>query len=428
MIFGKFFRRAAALITAFCVLMMCGCSVRFGTTPQDGDIVAKPTKNASSDLEVTYAEFNQQYLYFLWQRGIEDDTDSSYADACFEQREEIINSLILTKIYLKKAKELNVPELSEEERSDIKEILDKQFEQQAMYYGKKAMGLNTDNSGSTSDISDSDSDQSGFSDEEILERGNEEFDKMLSECGITRDDIRQWSEEYTLITKVTDEIVKGVTRDDAEKQTAEGIKSIEKMYNSENKAYYYDGGYDRFWVPEGSRRIKHVLLGFDKETLTRIQAFRKEEKDEEADALRAEKAKEFTEKIEQVEKLLDDNIDFNTILLNYSADVNRSSVYPDGYLVTSSDDENFVEEFSKAAFAMEKPGDRTRCTSDYGVHIMIYASDAKPDEEAIEDITDKIYEEMCQEAIANKLNEWHDEYSYEIDREKLRIEKQALSS
>lgn len=77
---------------------------------------------------------------------------------------------------------------------------------------------------------------------------------------------------------------------------------------------------------------------------------------------------------------------------------------------------------------MEKPGDRTRCTSDYGVHIMIYASDAKPDEEAIEDITDKIYEEMCQEAIANKLNEWHDEYSYEIDREKLRIEKQALSS
>lgn len=428
MTFGKFFRKAAAAFLGICVLTVCGCSVKFNTVPQESDVVAKPGANGSADLEVTYGEFQREYRYFLMQYGIEDDTAADYSEACRKQRETIINGLIIDKIYLKKAKEMNIPELTEEERADVRETLEEQFRQQAMYYGKKALGISTDTSESdTSDSSDTSNGGSGYSDEEILARGNEEFNKSLEKCGVSRDTFIQWGEEYLIFTKVMDEIVKDITRQDAEKRFEENVKSIEELYNSENKEYYFESGYEKYWVPEGSRRIKHVLLGFDGETQTRIQAFRKDGKDDEADALREEKAADFGEKIKQVEALLDDNIDFNTILLNYSADAAASSMYPDGYFVVP-DDTHYVKEFTEAAFRMEKPGDRTVCTTDFGVHIMIYASDAKPDEEAVKKQVDSLLVELYQETVAKKTEEWQKEYDYEIDREKLRIETQTSSS
>ena len=440
--FRKIFQALTAVLLTAGVLS--GCKVRFGTTPQDSDIVAKPTSNASSDMEITYREFDQQYKYFLNQYGIKDDTDPEFADTCTEQRSSIINSLILNKIYLKKAAELNVAELSETERAQVREDLDKTFEEQAKYYGQKA--LEAESSGgdpSGSDMSDttgmssetSSESSSGSSSEpasaptdaEILARGYAKVEKMLAECGITRDDLLKWNEDYIVMTKVMDEIVKDITEDDAKKRAEEIIATLKDMYESDDRYYYFQAGYDRLWVPEGSRRIKHVLLGFGDETVTRITALRNDSKDEEADALRTEKAADFSEKIAEVERLLDDNIDFNVILLNYSADANSSSLYPDGYLVTK-DDDRYVKEFTEAAFAMENVGDRTLCTSDYGVHIMIYASDAQPDEESVKDFTDAVLNKLKQDEVDKLTEEWLAEYNYEIDREKLRISGQSVSS
>ncbi len=434
---------AAVLLVAG---LFAGCKVRFGTTPQDGDIVAKPSSNSSEDLEITYKEFDQQYRYFLSQYGIKDDTDPQYADTCREQRQNIIDSLILNKVYLKKAAELNVAELTEEETAQVREDIDRRFEEQAKYYGQTALGAansggGADGSGNTgqdsySDAgqsssvdqpSDSSSDTSSPTDEEILARGYEELDKMLAGCGITRSDIIKWSEDYIRITKLMDEIMKSVTMEAAEKRAAEIIKTLENMYNSDDRYDFFEKGYDRLWVPEGSRRIKHVLLGFGDDVVLQIGALRYAGNDDEADALRTETAAGFSERIAQVEKLLDENVDFNTILLNYSADANGSSVYPDGYLVTR-DDDRYVKEFIEAAFTIESVGGRTLCTSDYGVHIMIYASDAKPDEESVKDFTNAVFNKLCQDAVDERTEEWQAEYNYEIDREKLRIEAQSSSS
>lgn len=458
---GKIFPKSAALLLAVGVLMSCGCSVRFNTSqesgvtesqvsdvtaePQNSDIIAKPTSNGSDGMEVTYGEFNQQYLYFLTQYGIEDDTLSDIADSCKEQRQTIIDSLILNKIFLQKAKDMNVPELTEEEKASAADELNKQFEEQAKYYGQKALAeeggsdssASDDNrTGTTSDTSsesssedsgDSSSDTSLSEEDLILVRGYQELDKMLNKCGITRDDLLKWNEEYITITKVLDELVKDISHEDAEKRAADTIKTLEDMYNSDDRAYYFQAGYDKFWVPEGARMIKHVLLGFDTETQTRITALRKDGNDDEADALRAEKAAEFTDKVAEVEKLLDDNVDFNTILLNYSADASGSSAYPDGYMVVR-DDDRYVKEFTEASFVLEKIGDRTLCTSDYGVHIMIYASDAKPDEDAVKEFTENVLDQMRNEAVGKKTEEWLAEYNYEIDHERLRIEQDNSSS
>ena len=166
--------------------------------------------------------------------------------------------------------------------------------------------------------------------------------------------------------------------------------------------------------------IKHVLLGFDDDTQLEISLLRMEEKDEEADAVREEAAAALADKIAEVETLLDNNSDFNEILLHYSADAAGSSVYPDGYMVTP-DDDRYVKEFTEAAFTIDKIGGRTLCTSDYGVHIMIYASDAKRDEDSVEDFIDAAYAQMCQEEAEKKTSEWQAEYNYDINTVKLRL-------
>ncbi len=435
---SKFLRTASAALLFAGLLMTCGCSIRFGTTPQASDVVAKPFYNSEKDLEVTYGEFEQQYKYFLKQYGIEDDNDPDYADTCKEQRQTIIDSLILNKIYLKKANEMNIPELTDEERAKVAEDLDSQFEKQAKYFGEKALGVEDPGDGASdppdlSDSSDSSTDSSADStassptDEEILAKGHEELDKMLEDCGITRSDLLRWNEDYLRITKVMDEIVKDITKEVAEEQAKKIIPTLEEMYNSDNIQYYFFMGYDKLWVPEGSRRIKQVLLGFDSDTRTQIDTFRKDGKNDEADALIAEKRGELSDKIAEVEKMLDDNVDFNTILLNYSADASDASMFPDGYLVTP-DDKNYTKEFVDAAFSIEKEGGRTVCTSDYGVHIVIYIADAKPDEDAVKDFVNEVYGQLRQSEVNKKTEEWKTAYSYEIDREKLRIELESASS
>lgn len=409
--FGKFFRAAAAALLSAGLLLTCGCSVRF-----DSNIIAKPTANYSSDLEISMDEFEQQYKYFLVQYGIEDDTSFEYADICREQRQTIIESLILNKIYLKKAAELNIPGLTDEERAAVKEDLDLQFEEQAKYFGQKAY-----DEAHADDTSDPDTSQTASpTDEEIMKLGYEELDKMLAECNITREDLQRWSEEYITITKVMDEIVKDITMEDAKKDLEESLPNIQHLYESENRYYYYQAGYDKLWVPEGARMIKHVLLGFDEDTRTEINLLRMDKKGDEADALREEKAAEFADKIAEVEALLDNNTDFNTILLNYSADAAGSSAYPDGYMV-APDDDRYVQEFTDAAFTIDKIGGRTVCTTDYGVHIMIYASDAKRDEETVEEFVSTAYAQLCSEEAERKTEEWKAEYDYEINTEKLRI-------
>ena len=411
--FGKIVRAAAAALLSAGLLLTCGCSVKF-----DSNVVAKPTAHSSRDLEITMEEFEQQYKYFLAQYGIEDDTSADYADICKEQRQTIIDSLILNKIYLKKAKEMNIPALTDEERTAVKEDLDSQFEEQAKYFGKKAY----DEEKSASDDPDNtdDTQTPEPTEEEILKRGYEELDKMLGECNITRADLQQWSEDYITITKVMDEIVKDISREDAEKEAEEALKNLKNLYESENRYYYYQAGYDKLWVPEGSRMIKHVLLGFDDDTQLEISLLRMEEKDEEADAVREEAAAALADKITEVETLLDNNNDFNEILLHYSADAAGSSVYPDGYMV-APDDDRYVKEFTEAAFTIDKIGGRTLCTSDYGVHIMIYASDAKRDEDSVEDFIDAAYAQMCQEEAEKKTAEWQAEYNYDINTVKLRL-------
>lgn len=87
-----------------------------------------------------------------------------------------------------------------------------------------------------------------------------------------------------------------------------------------------------------------------------------------------------------------------------------------------------MEEFQKASFVPKKIGERTICVTDYGVHIMVYAGDAKVSDEDLKYAVDTLYANMGSEELDKIFTERIDEYAFEIDYDALRLDKPAEES
>lgn len=413
------------LITAAAAaLSMCGCSVKFGTNRKikDDAVVAHAAGEAAqgkTGLDITYGEFRREYLYYLKARGITDDSEESVAETCKLQRSTIINYLISERIILDKAKEMGLDALTDEERAAVDEEFDAQVAEQVEYFGGKA-DYGTLAEGET------------VTDKDKEERGNADFDAYLAECGLTRDDLYMWQVNAALTNKVVDETVKDITveRSAAETEYENLVKSTKALYESD-PAEYESGKYSTVWLPEGARRIKHVLLKFDDAFTDELKTARENNDDEGADRLRAQKAEEMAQDTEDILNMLENGADIDELITVYSGDATGSSLNPDGYLLLP-DGTSFMEEFQKAAFELENVGDITTCVTDYGVHIMLYAADAvitdEQKNEFIDYFEDALNTNAKNEYFNALLEQWEQEYGYETDYEALKTDAPAESA
>lgn len=404
----KVLKVGAAAVLA---IALGGCSMKFGTNaePKADKVVAEPQNGGSDDMKIVYEEFKKEYAYALKGAGVEDDTEESIAEACKTQRQTIITYLINERIIMKKAAESGLAELSEEEMNAVEESYNQQVEEQIEAFGQEA-DFGTEN---TTDITD----------EQRRAQGEKDFDAYLADCGLTRDDLLTWEVSAAITNKLKEEVAKDVEYSAAEESFNEYVEQIKQVY-SEDVAQYEQSSLSSVWVPEGARMIKHILLGFDEDTQDEITASRQKGDDAAADKLREEKAAALKDKVEEVQKKLDNGEDFKTLILEYSNDAAASSTYPDGYLVVPNGS-RYMKEFQEAAFVPEKIGDRTVCVTDYGVHIMIYAADAKVSDEAKKSFTDYIFDQLKNTEFNKQMNEWADEYNFKIDYDALRLDDPA---
>ncbi len=394
-----------------------GCSMKFGTKsePKPDAVVAEPTNGGDDSMKITYADFKKEYVYALNGAGIEDDTEESLAERCKTERNTIITYLINERIIHKKAAEMGVFTLTDEEMNAVEESFNSELEEQIEEFAKEAVS-DTAQSGATSELSD----------EEKHELGSQRLDEFLKSCDMTRDDLLTWQVSSAITQKLREEIGKSVGYSKAEEAFLGYEEKIKQLYN-DDISQYEQGGFTAVWVPEGARMIKHILLGFDEDTQDEITANRQKGDDDAADKLRKEKAEELQNEVDEVQKKLDDGGDFQTIMLEYSSDSASSSMYPDGYVVIPNGT-SYMKEFQEAAFVPEKIGDRTVCVTDYGVHIMIYADDAKVSDEQQKSFTDYLYEQLKSTEFDKKMKEWNDEYAYKIDYKALRLDDPESST
>lgn len=412
---------AAALAAA---MSLSGCSMRFNTNKKIADdyVVARPTAEAYKDdktLEINYLAFKKEYLFWLSSNGIEDDSDEYYAEACTNQRSNIISYLINEAIVIDKADELGV-KLTEEDYAQIEEDFDSYVDEQIEYYGKIA------------DYSDLGTGEA-ISDELRAERGAAAFDSYLADCLLTREDLLMWQRSEALTNKLKAEVTKDVAidRSVAESRYSDFIENTVKAAYESNPSTYEQNGYESFWVPEGTRRAKHILLMMDEAKIDEISQLRGEGDDEAADKLRDETLAPMEEEIIGIKNMLDNGGDFNELIEEFSDDEAGSQAYPDGYTITPAST-SYTAGFKEALYELEEIGDYTIIATDLGWHIIMYAGDA----EITDDTTDQYIDYILSEAISSAadakfneaLTEWIDEYSYEIDTQALKIESDDETS
>lgn len=394
--FTRLFRSAAAIVLS---ATLCGCSIKFGTNikPDNNHYVAKPTDSTLVDeLGITYAEFMNDYTYYLNLLEITDDTQDSVSDICKSYRAEIIKTLILEKICTVKAEEYGVSDLTEDEEKQAREAAESIINQRINYYAVNA------DYGSV--------DPSTLTDEEKQKRGGEELDKELASYGLTRDDYYTKQRRYMLSYKLMQAVGEEIDRSEAEKIFDDYAKVAKETYES-SISDYEQSGISQYYIPEGSRYIKHILISFSDDDVTALQTMRLTGDDEGADNLRAEKAEALDEKVNEVIGKLDAGENWDAVSNAYSADASASASYPDGYLVIPNGT-TYMKEFQEAAFVPEKIGDRTVCVTDYGVHIMIYAADAKVKDSDRQSIVNNIYNSLVKQEFVDKTTEWIEEYGF----------------
>lgn len=394
--FTRLFRSAAAIVLS---ATLCGCSIKFGTNikPDNNHYVAKPSDSTLVDeLGITYAEFMNDYAYYLNLLEITDDTQDSVSDICKSYREEIIKTLILEKICTVKAEEYGISGLTEEEENQVKIAADSIINQRISFYAEYA------DYGSV--------DPSALTEEEKKKRGGEELDKELAKYGFTRDDYYTKQRRYMLSYKLMQAVGEEIDRSEAEKIFDDYAKVAKETYES-SISDYEQSGISQYYIPEGSRYIKHILISFSDDDVTALQTMRLTGDDEGADNLRAEKAEALDEKVNEVIGKLDAGENWDAVSNAYSADASASASYPDGYLVIPNGT-TYMKEFQEAAFVPEKVGDRTVCVTDYGVHIMVYASEAKVKDSERQSIVNNIYNSLVKQEFVDRTTEWIEEYGF----------------
>ncbi|MDE6733547.1 MAG: peptidylprolyl isomerase [Oscillospiraceae bacterium] len=416
----KIIKAGAAVLLAGA---LCGCSVKFGTKkqPKPNKVVAHATGGDNiEDMNITYERFRKEYWYVLAKSDIHDDTNlDEYMDAqCKAQRGKAIQYLINEQVIMTKAKELGVFELTAEEQAEV----DKDYEEMvAAEIQAQADAVVTEMTLAAIEEANSNGTEIALpelSDEEKEALGKERFEKNLEECGMTYDDLKWWAQTSRIADKVYDSVVADVTQADIDAEYAALLAEAKEFYN-DSISNFFQVGYGDVWLPDDARLIKHVLLGFDEETQQQIYNLRQDFKNTDANKLREEAAAALEEKTAEVQQKLDDGAKLDDIITEYTADKSGWEAYPNGYTVVPNDT-RWMDEFTKGAFELENIGDRTVVVTDYGVHIMVYAGNAKVD-------TMEKYKDMIKTNLQNKkysatVDSWITEYAYEIDYETLRID------
>lgn len=410
-------KAACAAATVLTALVIGGCSVKVGTNTEikDDKVVAESTAENTEKIEITYLDFKKEYLYYLKGQGITDDSEESVAARCKTQRETIINYLINEKVILEKAKELGLDKLSTEEMDAVEEEYDRMVLRQIAYFAG---------------LTDVDPEVTPLTDEQT-ETGNKGFDDYLASCGLTRDDLLVWQVSAAVTNKLREDTVKDVSveRSEAEATFNDYVDSIKNLYES-NQVEYESGVYSAYWIPEGSRRIKHILLGFQDTFTDELGQMRENGDNEGADKLREEKSAEFAETKEKIINMLDNGADFDELIDEYSADKEGSSANPDGYLLVP-DSQLYMEEFTEMGQSLENIGDYDTTLTDYGLHIVLYAGDAVVTKESAESYVDYIFELLNDEKkdvyFNDSLKEWRDAYKFKTDYDALKIDEPAES-
>ena len=202
-------------------------------------IVAAPT-NGAEGMDVTREEYLGEYLYYLSKNGYAADTDS---ETLSQAQQQVIDSIIEEKLIRAKFAEYGL-EITDSEQAEIR--------------GDVNTGIESIKSSLRSAAESADD---TLSDEELDSRTEEQYQQLLTTCGISEDTFYNWQEAVLMKQKLTDMLGDGaeITDEELSSQLQALIAAAKSAYE-EDPANYSGQTYASLWIPEGSRKVQGLSL------------------------------------------------------------------------------------------------------------------------------------------------------------------------
>lgn len=381
------------------------------------------------DVMALYEQTDAQYKSYFG-AGLADMGLADYA------KQQMLNQQLTAEVMRMKAEELGLIDLGEEAmaeyRANAEESYNSNVEMYAQYMNQGA--------------------------EEITDEMRASAGAYLEQNGVSVDSILDQMISDKVATAVYDYATKDVTIDDNDVQTTyEGMIADDQSSFADPSSFYdaLSNGQTIAYMPEGYRYVKHALVLFDddqaaqlKEMKDQISALEDEkaalENPEETEATdaaaEATEAPETTAEPRTVEEIdadiaaINADIDalyaqltpkaqeiidkynagtpFEDLIAEYNEDPGmQSGAFAEtGYPICEGSTV-MVPEFTAAALALEKIGDISApVNTDYGVHVLYYASDMPSGETDLETIREAVeasaLEDKKNAADSALIDEW----------------------
>lgn len=354
------------------------------------------------DMNVTFGEFLKDYKYYLAGNQITDDTAFMYIEMATAQRQYIANSMLNEKIMEKKFYEYGLS-LTAEDEAQIEADTNENIQYMKEIYQSMVM-INDET----------------ISEEDAAIYGEQQYNEMLEYCGLTKEDLIKWFRSSAIQTKLVEYIKSLNPYDYAESEAqVQALEDGAKASYAEDPSTLNPDVMTNLWLPDGTRAVQHILIGFDELTQSEISTLRSEGNDADADAMVEEKLTELNGELTEVQEKLAAGKDLEALIAEYSDDANGTQLY---YAAPGSSS-TYGTEFAKAAMDIAAVGETAVCSTDYGYHIISYVSDATVSPEARKSYVDAIHvylESAYHAKIFDELvTEWRNEYNYTIDSDAL---------
>ena len=452
---NKRFALIALLLAA--VMLLSGCNLIGHDDELDGAQVVATVETNQGSTEITKAEWEayrdylasyyQQYYqqYFGVTMQLTDDDVKAYGDAAVEQ---MIESVVLQD----KMKELGFEPLPEEDAADVESYADSMFSfYKLMIRSQNYPDLETIEEEEARIVAATADEATGAEAEEIERKAtvtNDQLDEMLTNdlntVGYTREYFVQNQTASVQREKIREYAAKDVevTDDQVKEEFDKRVASQKESYDANPAGYVTaeNNGTTNYYVPEGYRGVKNLLIRFSDEKQSEISDLNSaistanttiSDAQSQLDDLKAEDTSSYDEETkasydEQVAALeetlataqttLDEILataedvlaraqageDFDSLIETYGQDtgMNNEPNKSRGYLVCDGLS-IYEQSFQDAAMALEKVGDVSAelVKTSYGYHILQYATDIAAGEvEYTDEIKSNIYDTLLSDA------------------------------
>jgi len=337
---------------------------------------------------VTIEEARAEYEYRAYYYSAFGLESEEYDDII---KQEVLASLVEDAILRAKATEFGLYDLTEEDMKEIEQQAADSFEENVAYYMSFRM-------------------VEGKTDEEI----RQETIEYLAGEEYTLESVKETLINQTWRDRLYEYVTQNIElTDETFRQHYEGeLASAELTYAADPTEYEYArmDGTVVLWNPEGYRRVKAILIGFDDAELDKYTQLTIDLENAADDETRSRLLDEIDALyvslqpiVDEVEGRIQAGEDFMLLVDEYSADENTivEPTRSEGYYV-SADSQVYTDAFREAAMALENIGDVSApVKTDLGVYILKYESDVAPGAVAFEDVQEAL-RETALSAIADK--------------------------